>query len=226
MAQRQFYIEEDFPSHPKVLKAGGDAAWLHVCALAWASKHMTGDIPKGAVPQLSDRKNPAGLAKKLVEVELWHDRGDYYEIHDWEIRNAKRMASRRKAKHAADVRWQNYDPDAEDAEGDVPEDAPSMPGAMPEACSTDALDPTNQRTHDGAVAHPERRRLVPTEPVCGSWRSGVVLDPFGGSGTTGVVATGHGRDAILIDIDARNAQLAMERVGPLLLTVEYPEEAA
>src|SRR5690606_18245377 len=36
------------------------------------------------------------------------------------------------------------------------------------------------------------------------WRAGVVLDPFGGSGTTGMVATGHGRDAILIDIDERN----------------------
>lgn len=56
---------------------------------------------------------------------------------------------------------------------------------------------------------------------CGhdSWRRGVVLDPFGGSGTTGVVATGHGRDAILIDIDERNAELARERIG-MFLTVE------
>ena len=36
-----------------------------------------------------------------------------------------------------------------------------------------------------------------------------------------VVATGHGRDAIGIDIDARNADLALDRVGPLLLTVEH-----
>lgn len=57
---------------------------------------------------------------------------------------------------------------------------------------------------------------------CGhdSWRTGVVLDPFAGSGTTLSVATGHGRDAIGIDIDARNADLAMDRVGPLMLTVE------
>lgn len=46
-------------------------------------------------------------------------------------------------------------------------------------------------------------------------RRGVVLDPFGGSGTTGLVATGHGRDAVLIDIDERNVALARERVGPL-----------
>ena len=58
---------------------------------------------------------------------------------------------------------------------------------------------------------------------CGhdSWRNGVVLDPFAGSGTTLMVATGHGRDAIGIDIDARNADLALDRVGPLLLTVEH-----
>lgn len=50
-------------------------------------------------------------------------------------------------------------------------------------------------------------------------RRGVVLDPFAGSGTTLAVATGHGRDAIGIDIDPRNALLAERRVG-MLLTVE------
>lgn len=58
---------------------------------------------------------------------------------------------------------------------------------------------------------------------CGhnSWRPGVVLDPFAGSGTTLAVATGHGRDAIGIDIDERNADLALNRVGPFILTVEH-----
>lgn len=59
------------------------------------------------------------------------------------------------------------------------------------------------------------------------WRPGVVLDPFAGSGTTLMVATGQGRDAIGIDIDHRNADLAADRVGPLLLTVEHlADEAA
>jgi hypothetical protein len=57
---------------------------------------------------------------------------------------------------------------------------------------------------------------------CGhdSWRPGVVLDPFAGSGTTLAVATGHGRDAVGIDLDERNAHLARERVG-MFLTVEH-----
>ena len=51
----------------------------------------------------------------------------------------------------------------------------------------------------------------------GGWRPGIVLDPFGGSGTVGVSATGRGRDAILIDIDERNLDLARERVGMWLV---------
>ena len=58
---------------------------------------------------------------------------------------------------------------------------------------------------------------------CGAhehYRSGVVLDPFAGSGTALAVATGHGRDAIGIDLDEANAYLAVERCG-MFLTVEW-----
>jgi len=50
------------------------------------------------------------------------------------------------------------------------------------------------------------------------YRPGVVLDPFAGTGTTLAVATGHGRNAIGIDIDSRNLDLANDRIGPLILT--------
>lgn len=52
------------------------------------------------------------------------------------------------------------------------------------------------------------------------WRNGLVLDPFAGSGTTLAAATGHGRDALGIDLDERNADLARERVG-MFLEVDY-----
>ena len=48
----------------------------------------------------------------------------------------------------------------------------------------------------------------------------MVLDPFAGSGTTLAVSQGHGHDAIGFDLDKRNAELALERVGPLFLTIE------
>jgi hypothetical protein len=56
---------------------------------------------------------------------------------------------------------------------------------------------------------------------CGhdNYRPALILDPFAGSGTTGLVATGYGHDAVLIDIDERNAELAMERVGPFLMEI-------
>jgi hypothetical protein len=55
----------------------------------------------------------------------------------------------------------------------------------------------------------------------GTWRTGIVLDPFAGSGTTLAVATGHGRDAIGIDLDSRNADLAQQRIG-MFCTIETP----
>lgn len=50
----------------------------------------------------------------------------------------------------------------------------------------------------------------------GTWRPGLVLDPFAGSGTTGLAATGAGRDALLFDLDARNVDLARDRIGMFL----------
>jgi len=57
---------------------------------------------------------------------------------------------------------------------------------------------------------------------CGhdDFRRGLILDPFAGSGTTLAVANGLGRDAVGIDLDARNADLARERVGMFLDVVK------
>jgi DNA modification methylase len=58
----------------------------------------------------------------------------------------------------------------------------------------------------------------------GTWRPGRILDPFVGSGTTLEVATGMGREAVGIDIDERNADLARQRVGMFLDVVQATEE--
>lgn len=75
---------------------------------------------------------------------------------------------------------------------------------------------------DGANTSVIARREVEAWTDCGhdNYRPGIVLDPFAGTGTTLMVATGHGHDAIGIDIDERNAELALERVGPFLLDIE------
>ena len=91
---------------------------------------------------------------------------------------------------------------------------------------TDSDKLTQREQNAQAMEHGRADKLVRTVgwTDCGhggDWRNGVVLDPFAGSGTTLQVATGHGRDAIGIDINEANAELALERVGPLFLTVEH-----
>jgi len=77
--------------------------------------------------------------------------------------------------------------------------------------------------HSGEITVEANDRSVPdnAEKVtlgwtdCGhdNYRPGLVLDCFAGSGTTLAVAQGHGHDAIGIDLDSRNAELARGRLG-------------
>ncbi|MGH2362411.1 MAG: DNA methyltransferase, partial [bacterium] len=57
----------------------------------------------------------------------------------------------------------------------------------------------------------------------------VVLDPFAGSGTTGLVADRLGRDSILIDASAKYCEMARTRIdsdAPLLMEIEAAEDEA
>lgn len=49
--------------------------------------------------------------------------------------------------------------------------------------------------------------------LAGSPRGGVVLDPFGGSGTTGLVADRNGRESILCELNQEYANIAQDRIG-------------
>lgn len=77
--------------------------------------------------------------------------------------------------------------------------------------------------HGGPGTHGNRTRSATTLgwSDCGhnNWRTGIVLDPFGGSGTTLDAAQAVGRHAIAIDLDERNADLARERVGMFMEVV-------
>jgi len=59
--------------------------------------------------------------------------------------------------------------------------------------------------------------LMPTElarrcVLAGCSKGGVVLDPFGGGGTTGLVAARHGRRAILCELNPEYAAIAKRRI--------------
>lgn len=55
-------------------------------------------------------------------------------------------------------------------------------------------------------------RLIVPCILAGSPRGGTVLDPFGGAGTTGLVADRLGRDAILIELNPDYAAMARRRI--------------
>lgn len=48
--------------------------------------------------------------------------------------------------------------------------------------------------------------------LAGCPRGGVVLDPFGGAGTTALVAERHGRDAVLIELNPEYAEITRRRL--------------
>lgn len=127
-------LDDLFPEHPKVIAAGGDAAWLFVSGLCFAHRAVTdGLIPKNMVPRLTDRKAPERLARRLVEVGLWHDEGASYRVHDWQDYNdsAETVKARKEhARRAAMQRWR--------AQRNAKGNAPSIPGAPGEHSGEDA----------------------------------------------------------------------------------------
>lgn len=70
------------------------------------------------------------------------------------------------------------------------------------------------RSEHGRAVHPTQKPIGIVEPLllyaCPA--GGAVLDPFGGSGTTGVVAARHKINATVIEVDADFARLSEERL--------------
>lgn len=99
-------LDDQFFSHPKARESGRDGALLFLAGLTYCARHLTdGRIPKSAVPIIAAEAwaKPAA-ARKLVEVGLWHDKGDHYEAHDYLDRNptrAKVLSDREAARERA-----------------------------------------------------------------------------------------------------------------------------
>jgi DNA modification methylase len=87
----------------------------------------------------------------------------------------------------------------------------------------------SERTHElgrtrssGTMLEPPTATTIGRAPVCSceantGAASSVVLDPFGGSGTTAAVAVGHGRQAIHVDLNPAYLELARQRIGPMFV---------
>lgn len=77
-------IDDGFPDHPKVVKAGPLAGWLYLCGLCYCKRQTTdGFIPAEVVPRLSTVPRVDREAERLVEVGLWEPAEGGYVVHDY-----------------------------------------------------------------------------------------------------------------------------------------------
>lgn len=84
-------IDDGFLDHPKVLRAGEDAANLYLRGIIWCNRHLTdGAIPREALCALSSRRNLTPLAERLVAAGLWEVTPNGWLIHGFTERNPTR----------------------------------------------------------------------------------------------------------------------------------------
>jgi len=107
-------LDDQIANHPKILKAGPEAAWMWACAIAYCQNHLTdGYVPADALRSLGPYKNPRAVAERCVEARVRQDgqglferRGEDYAVHDYlddnpskaVVLERRRKAAARKAK--------------------------------------------------------------------------------------------------------------------------------
>lgn len=117
-----FKMDDQFPTHPKVMRAGPAAAWLYIAGGCYCTRHLTdGLIPRVVVPTLTILPKPYALAAVLVAENLWNEHGDDYLVHDYlefqpsreQVEKQREEARERRAKggrRSADVRANDSNP--------------------------------------------------------------------------------------------------------------------
>jgi len=169
-------IDDALPDHPKILKAGIEGAWLHVCGLAYCSRYLTnGVVPDEAVGGLlRGQKSPAAcnrLAIRLVEAGLWKRCEGGFEIHDYLSYNpskadieAKREATRERVSRSRKRRG--------NALQDAPVTALPIPGVHPQQQQHENVpqrpDPDQSGPDPGAAAADQAKDPEVTAKLAGN----------------------------------------------------------
>lgn len=94
-------LDDNIFDHPKMLKAGEDAANLYVRGLVYCNRYLTdGHIPTEALVTLSRKREAARYSADLVRVGLWETHPDGgWTVHDFHDHNptAAEVAEKRAA---------------------------------------------------------------------------------------------------------------------------------
>lgn len=95
-------LDDNMPMHPKILEVGHDAAWLHVCGIAYCSRLLTdGRIPSAAVSMLG---GPVKALPKLLAAGLWQQDGSDYVVVGYLDWNPSRADVERKRDDRAEAK--------------------------------------------------------------------------------------------------------------------------
>jgi hypothetical protein len=96
-------LDDQIAHHPKVLRAGAEAAWLWAVSIAYCNRQLTdGHVPAAALSTMgSFRTPPRKLAAALVAVGLFEIDGDGYQVHDYLSHNPDKATVQQRMRDAA-----------------------------------------------------------------------------------------------------------------------------
>lgn len=149
-------IDDTMPDNPKIVAAGGCAAWLYTCSIAYSSRNLTdGFIPTGIASRLTDFDNTAELAARLVTVGLWKTVEGGWQIHDYaeHQRTAAEIEVQRSEARDRQARSRNSRPARTKPETPA---TSSQVNPMSHTCHSDV-------TRDKRVTHPPVSRVGHSE---------------------------------------------------------------
>lgn len=121
------YLDDHFDEHPKVARAGPEAAWLFVRGLLYCRRNLTGGVIAGSTA-LELAGNKRRSIERLITVRLWEQDGDDFRVHDYEQWNHSEKKVRQ-ARDAARKRWASNATACADGHADA--DATACADAMP-----------------------------------------------------------------------------------------------
>lgn len=104
-------LDDQIAQHPKVLRAGGEAAWLWACAIAYCNRQLTdGYLPTEALATMGAFRTAAKkLAEVLVSVGLFDKAPGGYRVHDYLLHNPDRATVLQRRATAAERKARQRD---------------------------------------------------------------------------------------------------------------------
>ena len=174
-------IDDGYHRNPKVRAAGLHARALHLAGLCWTSANLhDGRIPRAMLALIAaEAEVKPSVVKRLVEVGLWHETPDGWEIHDYLEFN--RSAAQIQADREAAKRRQQK-------------------GRQSQALSRRDDDRDERRDFGGgAYGGPDPTRPVPLTSNPTTNPESVAPNPAGGGGVDGYA------EALRLAVDAEQA---------------------